>query len=96
MRLESFYFVCKEIVGHAGRNAAAASGWPTPRPAKIVPVERDDAGDPNDSLPIGAPLPDFAIPDIGGRVVRFENLLAENKPFLFFFVGSRLRFRARP
>lgn len=52
-----------------------------------LPVERNDAGDPNDGLPIGAPLPDFAIPDLNGRTVRFEQLLADNKPFLFFFVG---------
>ena len=54
---------------------------------EALPVERNDAGDPNDGLPIGAPLPDFAIPDLNGRVVNFEHLLAENKPFLFFFVG---------
>ncbi len=53
-----------------------------------LPVERNDAGDPNDGLPIGAPLPDFAIPDLDGRVVRFEQLQAENKPFLFLFVGA--------
>ena len=51
------------------------------------PVERNDAGDPNDGLPIGAPLPDFSIADLNGRTVSFEHLLAENKPFLFFFVG---------
>lgn len=54
---------------------------------EALPVERNDAGDPNDGLPIGAPLPDFAIPDLNGRIVNFEHLLAENKPFLFFFVG---------
>ena len=52
-----------------------------------IPVERDAAGDPNDGLPIGAPLPDFAIADINGSVVRLRNLLADKKPFLFFFVG---------
>lgn len=52
-----------------------------------LPVVRNEAGDPNDGLPIGAPLPDFAIPDLSGRTVRFEQLLAVNKPFLFFFVG---------
>ncbi|MGD9562285.1 MAG: MauE/DoxX family redox-associated membrane protein [Pyrinomonadaceae bacterium] len=51
-------------------------------------VERNDAGDPSDGLPIGAPLPDFAIPDLNGRIIRFENLLAENKPLLFLFVGA--------
>ncbi len=53
-----------------------------------VPVERNDAGDPNDGLPIGAPLPDFAIPDLNGRIVCFDELLGENKPFLFLFVGA--------
>lgn len=52
-----------------------------------ISVERNDAGDPNDGLPIGAPLPDFAIPDLDGRIIRFEQLLDENKPLLFFFVG---------
>lgn len=52
-------------------------------------VERNEAGDPSDGLPIGAPLPDFAIPDLNGREVRFEHLLTENKPFLFLFVGSQ-------
>ncbi len=51
-------------------------------------VERNDAGDPNDGLPIGAPLPGFSIPDLGGRVVSFDHLMADNKPFLFFFVGA--------
>lgn len=51
-------------------------------------VQRNEAGDPSDGLPIGAPLPDFALPDASGRAVRFENLLADNKPFLFLFVGT--------
>ena len=52
-------------------------------------VERNEAGDPSDGLPIGAPLPDFAIPDVNGRIVHFEPLLAENRPFLFIFVGGQ-------
>ncbi|MBK9153758.1 MAG: redoxin domain-containing protein [Chloracidobacterium sp.] len=52
------------------------------------PVERNDAGDPSDGLPIGAPLPDFAIPGLDGRVVQFEHLIADDKPFLFLFVGA--------
>jgi thiol-disulfide isomerase/thioredoxin/uncharacterized membrane protein YphA (DoxX/SURF4 family) len=52
-------------------------------------VERNEAGDPSDGLPIGAPLPDFAIPDLNGRIVQFEHLLAENKPLLFLFVGAQ-------
>jgi thiol-disulfide isomerase/thioredoxin len=50
-------------------------------------VERQDAGDPNESLPIGAPFPDFELPDLSGRIVSFEHLLAEKKPKLFFFVA---------
>jgi thiol-disulfide isomerase/thioredoxin len=49
--------------------------------------ERDDAGNPEDALPIGAPFPDFELPDISGKKVRFEHLLANAKPMLFFFVG---------
>jgi len=52
-------------------------------------VERNEAGDPGDALPIGAPLPDFVIPDLNGRTVTFEHLLGENKPFLFVFVGAQ-------
>jgi len=52
-------------------------------------VERNEAGDPSDGLPIGAPLPDFAVPDLNGRIVQFDHLLAENKPFLFLFVGPQ-------
>ena len=51
-------------------------------------VERNEAGDPSDGLPIGAPLPDFDIPDLNGRVVHFDHLLSTNKPFLFLFVGA--------
>ncbi|MGD9587842.1 MAG: MauE/DoxX family redox-associated membrane protein [Pyrinomonadaceae bacterium] len=52
------------------------------------PVERNEAGDPSDGLPIGAPLPDFAIPDLEGRIIQFEHLIGEDKPFLFLFVGA--------
>lgn len=50
-------------------------------------VQRDDAGDPNDGLPIGSPFPDFDLPDVGGRRVSFENLLVNAKPLLFLFVS---------
>lgn len=52
-------------------------------------VERNEAGDPSDGLPIGAPLPDFAISDLNSRVVQFDHLLGEKKPLLFLFVGSQ-------
>jgi thiol-disulfide isomerase/thioredoxin/uncharacterized membrane protein YphA (DoxX/SURF4 family) len=50
-------------------------------------VEREDAGDPHDSLPIGAIAPDFELPDLGGKLVTFEHLLGKVKPLLFFFVS---------
>ena len=50
-------------------------------------IERDEAGDPSDSLPIGAPFPDFRLPDTSGKVVTFEHLLADPIPKLFLFVG---------
>jgi len=51
-------------------------------------VERNEAGDPSDGLPIGAPLPDFSIPGLDGRVVQFDHLIGDGKPFLFMFVGA--------
>lgn len=50
-------------------------------------VKRDDAGDPHDSLPLGAIAPDFELPDLTGKMVTFEHLLAKVKPLLFFFVS---------
>jgi thiol-disulfide isomerase/thioredoxin/uncharacterized membrane protein YphA (DoxX/SURF4 family) len=50
-------------------------------------VERDEAGNPEDGLPIGAPFPDFELPDTSGRLVAFEHLLARSKPILFFFIS---------
>ena len=50
-------------------------------------VQRDEAGDPHDSLPIGAVAPDFELPDLSGKITAFEHLLAKAKPMLFFFVS---------
>ncbi len=50
-------------------------------------VERENLSNPSDGLPIGAPAPDFELPDVNGKVVSFENLLAQAKPALFFFVS---------
>ena len=55
----------------------------------VDPVTRNEAGDPSDGLPIGAPLPDFAIPDLSGKIVHFDHLLSDKKPFLFLFVGPQ-------
>jgi len=51
-------------------------------------VERENLSNPHDGLPIGAPAPDFELPDVNGRDVAFEHLLAKAKPLLFFFVSA--------
>ncbi len=51
------------------------------------PLERKNAGDPTDGLPIGAPFPDFELPDLSGKVVTFDHIFSRRKPFLFFFIG---------
>jgi len=50
-------------------------------------IERENLTNPNDGLPIGAPAPDFELPDLNGRNISFENLLTRAKPILFFFVS---------
>lgn len=50
-------------------------------------VTRDAAGLPHEGLPIGAIFPDFELPDLSGRVVALDDLRAEGKPVLFFFVS---------
>lgn len=42
---------------------------------------------PNEGLPIGAPVPDFELPDINGRSVKFEQLMMRGKAMLFFFIS---------
>ncbi|MEO5860044.1 MAG: MauE/DoxX family redox-associated membrane protein [Pyrinomonadaceae bacterium] len=54
-------------------------------------MERDEAGDPTDSLPIGAPFPDFTLPDTAGKIVTFDHLIADPLPKLFLFVGPDCR-----
>ena len=54
-----------------------------------APIERDEMGNPSDALPIGAPFPDFTLPDTKGRIVTFEHLLADYKPKVFLFVGPK-------
>jgi len=54
-------------------------------------IERDEAGDPTDSLPIGAPFPDFTLPDTSGKFVTFDHLIADPIPKLFLFVGPDCR-----
>ncbi len=54
-------------------------------------IERDEAGDPTDSLPIGAPFPDFSLPDTAGKRITFDHLMADPLPKLFLFVGPTCR-----
>ena len=50
-------------------------------------IERENLTYPNNGLPIGAPAPDFVLPDINGRDISLENLLMQAKPILFFFIS---------
>ncbi len=50
-------------------------------------VNREDAGNPHDSLPIGSIAPNFELPDLGGKIIGFKHLLEKAKPLLFFFVS---------
>jgi len=50
-------------------------------------VAREDLAHPAEGLPIGAPAPDFVLPDADGADVSLENLTAQAKPVLFFFVS---------
>ncbi len=50
-------------------------------------IERENLAHPNNGLPIGAPAPDFVLPDINGRNISLENLLMQAKPILFFFIS---------
>ena len=48
-------------------------------------VERNDAGDPQDSMPIGSLFPDFALSDLSGNTVTLNDVLTE-RPVVFLFV----------
>ena len=50
-------------------------------------VAREDLTHPTGGLPIGSPAPDFILPDVNGKNVSLENLLAQAKPILFYFVS---------
>lgn len=50
-------------------------------------VAREDVFSPHAGLPIGAPAPDFELPDLKGRVVSLEHLLHGGKPVLLVFVS---------
>lgn len=50
-------------------------------------IARVDLTNPTDGLPVGAPAPDFVLPDINDKNIAFEHLLAQAKPLLFIFVS---------
>ena len=50
-------------------------------------VERDDVNDPSTGLPIGSPVPEFAIPNIDGDKVAFDRILPSDNPTILFFVS---------
>jgi peroxiredoxin/uncharacterized membrane protein YphA (DoxX/SURF4 family) len=49
-------------------------------------VERD-AGSPAESLPIGAPFPEFELADTSGKRIRFSDIRKATEPILFLFVS---------
>lgn len=48
---------------------------------------REALTNPSEGLPVGAPAPEFNLPDVNGKKVSLENLSARNKPTLFIFVS---------
>lgn len=52
-----------------------------------ISVNRDDAGNPQDHLAIGTPIPDFGLKDAAGNIFAKDRLL-NGRPSLIFFVGA--------
>jgi thiol-disulfide isomerase/thioredoxin/uncharacterized membrane protein YphA (DoxX/SURF4 family) len=50
-------------------------------------IERLEATNPHDGMPIGAMFPDFELADLDGAVVSLDDLKAERKPVVFAFVS---------
>ena len=50
-------------------------------------VEREDIGHPREGLLLGALAPDFSLPDLDGKTVTLQDIRADNKPVVFFFVA---------
>ena len=48
---------------------------------------REGLIEPTNNLPIGAPAPDFDLPDVNGKIISLDALLSRVKPILFFFVS---------
>lgn len=52
-------------------------------------VQREEAGDPYEGLPIGARFPEFELSDISAGSVRLSELAGGRKALLFLFVGPK-------
>jgi peroxiredoxin/uncharacterized membrane protein YphA (DoxX/SURF4 family) len=52
-----------------------------------VPLERNEAGHPQDGLPIGSPFPNFELTNTAGKAVNLSDALANRRPAVFFFVS---------
>ncbi|HKX83404.1 MAG TPA: redoxin domain-containing protein, partial [Pyrinomonadaceae bacterium] len=50
-------------------------------------VDRTEAGDPHDGLPIGSPFPSFTLENTSGEVVTLSGLLNLGKPLIVFFIS---------
>jgi peroxiredoxin/uncharacterized membrane protein YphA (DoxX/SURF4 family) len=50
-------------------------------------VERGEAGSPLESLPLGAPFPDFELADTSGKRIKMADYRKAKRPFLFIFVS---------
>jgi len=50
-------------------------------------VERNEAGTPNDGMPIGAVVPDFSVKTLEGSTVSLDDLRHDELPVLFLFVS---------
>jgi len=52
-----------------------------------VPRERNDAGDPHDGLPIGAPFPEFDLKNASGAQASLRTVLSGGRPAVVLFVS---------
>lgn len=52
-----------------------------------APMERQDAGHPQDGLPIGAPFPEFELRSVSDTIVTLSSIVDTGRPSLFFFVS---------
>lgn len=52
-----------------------------------VPLERTEAGHPQDGLPIGSPIPDLELTNSANAAVRLSGVFKNGRPVVFFFVS---------